>query len=213
MKNITVFFTKILIVTCLVFFFSCKKDDSPSPSSSGGTSTTTPMTDVCGAGSSSYYWPMKIGNSWSMEHLPSLESRIFNLVKDTIIFSNSYFIMEVKTTNYTDHYYLRYNVSKDLLLLNNDSLFTSVIYEELLVPYNPTINQTWVNDKEVYKVVDLASTFNTQLCNYSGVLKIDVDKFPNDGIRDYSIYFKKGLGYLGFYNTSDTLYLKSVVLN
>lgn len=208
MKNITVFFTKILIVTSLIFFFSCKKDDSASPSSSGGTSTTTPMTDICGAGSSSYYWPMKIGNSWTMNYI-SGGGLSYNIVRDTTFNSKKYFIMDVSGSLF----YLRYNSLNDLYLIDIDSLGSGKVFEELFLPYNPTVGQTWTKaNGETDKIVSLSSTFTSPLCSYSNVLKMDLD-YNSDGTIDDSVYFKKGLGYLGFYDTSDTLYLKSVVLN
>lgn len=84
----------LLLLSCLIFSCKKKKDEpEPAPSPQGGTTTT------------SYYLPLKIGNSWIYEQyqVDASGNETYNhtdsvyISKDTIIGANTYYVFENAT--------------------------------------------------------------------------------------------------------------------
>lgn len=156
-----------------------------------GTNTgtgTNPGTNPGTALSSSQWWPMAVGNTWTMSAMGQLDTMT---IKGTeIVGGYTYFITNTDEEGYTR---FRYAANGDLYTQEVD-LANNAEPEYVVIPANPTVNQSWFDSGKTseFKVESLNATIG----NYTGLLSIAVYD-PADGTKAAVLYYKRGLGFVG----------------
>lgn len=203
------------IVTVIFIAVSCRKEGCTSESAlnfssdakkdDGSCVFKQPNSDVlCNGSSSVQFIPLVEGNKWTYSRNLNGNSSSFSEEVVGIKLISSIEYTEVKTIDYgtgsIDTVFYRYDTTGDLFKL----MSTSVV-EFLLLPSYPQVGD---NAMINYTVSSVNATFATADCNYSGCIELT----ENNSSQIRKRYFKKGLGYIGGYSTSETEGLTAVTL-
>jgi hypothetical protein len=173
-------FTSAIIILLLINSCTKKKDDTP---------VTPKQVDyVCAGNGQNSYYPLAVNNEWTFPTISANGGGIYELVIHRNVIFNSISYFEIfNTQGYVDSY-LRLDSTGDLRIY--DSLHNQ---EFLLIPSNPTLNQTWNCEYSLSKkVISTNATVSTAACTYNGCLEIEL--FYSNGDPNTIYYYKKGFG-------------------
>jgi len=137
-------------------------------------------------------FPLSLNNVWKYDsngdNIAEFELRVTNVTS-----MGSDKVIEFTRDDYSAPY--SYSVRQ----LSNGDLYTHP-GGMLLLPDNPTLNQTWLEYAPYYwKVVSLSSTVVTASCTYSNCIRID-EYDGTDTHTGFSQYYKRGIGIVQYSN-------------
>ena len=160
-------------------------------------------TVLCDGNGKNTYYPLAINNNW--KYIIQGASFDYSLiVKGTKMFNSlTYFELEGKDISSSSYLsYLRIAANGDIYNYNP----SGSVAEELEVPANPTVNQTWPyyvgSGIGTRKVISINATLTTAACSYTGCLQIKT-YFP-DGTLATTYYYKKGIGMVSKFEFGST---------
>lgn len=183
-KNL--FFALILSLV----FFSCAEYDSSHGTPPPGMFKTTEATSTNTTSSTAMgqWWPMAVGNSWTMTAMGGLD--VMTITGTETVGGLTYFVSNRDEDGYER---FRYAANGDLYSQEVDSANVAEA-EYLAIPANPTVNQAWYTPDSTtqFKVESLNATIGA----YSSLLSIAVYD-PTDGTKAAVLYYKKGIGFVG----------------
>ncbi len=153
----------------------------------GGPCTSCP-TNVCTGNGSNDYFPMALGNYYSF-HESGFPDYTDTITGTEVFDSLTYFAFERPDRFHFDPpSFTYYREASGVVYEYNDGLNV----EYVLIPANPTVNQTWNIGSESRKVISLNETKTVGTCTYTELLRID--QFYSSGNLAHSTYYKKGVG-------------------
>ena len=176
----------ILFLIVISVFVSCKKDNQTLQNSSNNNTNNTTYTDPCNSNIPTQFWyPLKLGNQWT--YITVLGIIISEITSDTIINGQIFFKFTSITSLPSSPEYYRIDTMNNFIQLN-----LSLNAEEMCLPANPFIGQTWLRKGKTFLVISLNSDVSTSVCSYTNTLQLEV--FGSNGTSQGYFYYKKGLG-------------------
>lgn len=173
---------------------------------------------ICIGNGENTYLPIADGNMWHYYTTNNMGNTKTNYIGIETVESKQYYKIKKiwNPGNFIYHDYYRFASNKDLYIWRSDINDNRLEFEELYVPANPTLGQSWVslNNSQVrYEVNSLDASYTTNECSYTGLLEIN--KYFEEELQ-HQYYFKKGIGLVNEFTpglVGHDNYLSSVVLN
>lgn len=190
-----------------IFLFSCGKDDD--------VVTPTNVTDVCSGSVGTEYFPLNIGDSYTLEYQNSFQMT-YNIYGKTTLGATTWAQSKTTTPFGNDTTYMAKFADGSFRSADLDG--GELIDTIILIPANPVVGTTWTdNEGTEYEVTSVNASLTTPACTYSGLLEIS-EKYMGEATPSSKSYYKKGVGLvanqclandcMGF----DLMYLKSMNL-
>ena len=206
-KLFLVFF--FLFPATAFFYSSCDKDEGdPAPTcydgiqnqgesgiDCGGPCTACTST-ICNGNGQNLFVPQANNNNWTYEDQGVFNAKYTLIINGTQVYgSNTYNVVEYcflpPSCSPSANYYYRAGSNGDIY-----QYFPSQTAEYLLVPANPSMNQSWAYPVSTgigtRKVTSLNASISTYSCSYTDCLKIQEYDAASQPWKIY--YYKKGIG-------------------